>query len=885
MLPECEAAIEEALGRSLRKGEVEDLENNINLQMRLLGRKDPAAWLAMSQEQRYQTAANATAEAMKADLQKKQQRVRLQIEAHDRIENQLNTVFDQLPEDRQHFWQLWRQKPGTSELRSVSNLLAFDAKGRGIQSAETRSMSIARESLGQLLPLWQSVKGFAHLFEDSKGVADLVHELFGESTGNVAAKSAADAWRQVTDGLRERANAAGMDVGKLEDWHYPQNWSQARIASAGADVSGSLEKFTGDLLPLLNRDKYLNADGTRMSNDQVTGILHKVFDSIITDGRGDMEPGKAPVGGSLSNRMSQHRALYFKDADSYLTAQGLYGNRSLWPTLTGHIFSISRDIGLIEALGPNPEETFRYFNDRTWTDSLRQNAQNKTSIDSAAKFNTQLFDYVAGRRDTGNPKIAAAFQAFRNYETATKLGRVVITALGDEAGMAATAFANHVPYAEVLSRELTYLNPLNAEDRAIASHAGLGINGLIGGLNRFGQEDLAINGDAGMAGAMRDFSSKLATGVMNASGAEAMWDARRRALGSVLQSYLGKWTREVPNFSDLNEADHGILARKGITETDWQVWKRADLEDWGMKHGVLTTQAVRAIPDEKLADLGNPESLRRNAATSLLGHVLEETGMGVMDTGARERAGVFYSGKSGTVGGELLRSVMLFKSFGLSMMQKHWARAASLEGNAAVANYAARIIVGGTILGAVANQLRNITSGKDPSNVAEPQFWGESLLRGGGFGFYGDFLYSELTQHDTSLIPALAGPAATETEQLWNLTGGAAFKSARGERVDEGAKVVRFVRSNIPFLNMWYTQAAFDHLIWNQMQEAASPGYLDRMQARAYEQRGTSFWWDPQQSMPAQGPDFAKMWQPERGAEQIQKIREATGLDNNISLQ
>ncbi len=445
--------------------------------------------------------------------------------------------------------------------------------------------------------------------------------------------------------------------------------------------------------------------------------------------------------------------------------------------------------------------------------------------------------------------------------------------------MASTAFANHIPYSEVVMQELRYLNPLNADDRAIATHAGLGYQQMISGLNRFGQDDLFVNGNAGMAGATRNLTSKLSSGVMNASGAEYMWDNRRRALGSVLQSYLGKWTREVENFSDINEADHGMLARKGITETDWQVWKKADLEDWGMKHGVLTPQSVRAIPDEALAGLGDPETLRRNAATALLGHVLEEVGMGVMDTGARQRAGGMFAGKQGTVAGELLRSAMLFKSFSLSMMSKHWARAASLESNYATANYAARVLVGGTIMGALATQLRNISSGKDPANVAEPRFWGESFLRGGGLGFYGDFLYGELTSHDTTLIPALEGPMASETETLWNITGAAAFRAARGERVDEGAKVLRFIRGNTPFLNMWYTQAAVDHLIWNQMQEAASPGYLERMQAKAYADRGTTYWWEPGEHMPSNGPDFAKMWQPERGADQVQKIREAVGLD------
>lgn len=1166
MRDDCQFAVEDALGRPLRAGEAKGIEDQVSLQMRLLARKDPQAWSALSSAERFHQGAEAAAGAIIADLKLKQQRVRLQIAAHDRIENALNEAFEQLPD---------KAKPGDM-LHAFSQVLAFDAKAKGMRSVETNATAVQNESLGRLMPLWSSVKGFAGLFENREGVRALVHELFGEDSGNAAAKGGAKAWTQVTDELRDRANAAGGDIGKLDEWRYPQSHSQPRIARAG------LDKWAADTLPLLDRDKYLRTDGSRMSDDAVHDFLRNAYDSIITDGQNKVEPGKGrPGGSSVANRQSASRQVFFKDAESYMTYQGQYGDRNLWSTLTGHIRSISRDIALMETLGPNAEQTFRYFNDRTRLDELRSQPAGKAQIDKGSKFNEALFDYVAGKREVVNQKVADVGQSFRNFETATKLGKVVITALGDEAGMAATAFANRVPWSEMFSREMTYLNPANGADRDTAAHSGLGVNGAIGGLNRFGQEEMQLSGGEGAAAGVRNFTSKLATGVMHASGAEAMWDTRRRALGSVLMSYLGKWTREVPNFSDINVQDHGMLANKGVTDTDWQVWRHAEPEDWGMKHGVLTPKAIAAIPDEKIdqaiapkiealhgeaqrqiddlnardakdqgwinaraeklgtwvermkarlndqatrgdkevtglrqrltalydqldtansyfkqtadnqvnlrelrragvtegrnqvatdqvagklrqvmrdtdtvkgalegefkerfvgqeqeinrliesgderkiafamdrsdqmfteanarltdrlagaddkltaqingavekvsqmrdqvkaadalwnrANTSRPnfndlraqgvregraretinslrkqireltsgsaqnasladfhdswgerkkefeeyvdkvqqrmqgrqqvaeriqrdlepsiaqarQDARRHAATMLLGHVLEETGMGVMDTGARERVGMTFGTKAGTTAGELTRAAFLFKSFSWSMMMKHWSRAASMPTASDRAQYAARILVTGTVLGALATQLRNLASGKDPANVAEPQFWGESFLRGGGLGFYGDFLYSELTSHDTSLIPALMGPLATETENAWNLTGGAAFKAARGERTDEGAKLVRWGKGNIPFANMWYTQAAFDHLIWNAMQDAASPGYLDRMQSKAYAQRGTSWWWKPGDSLPTNGPDFAKAWQPDLGREQLQRIAAATGTSSD----
>lgn len=855
MRDDCMLAVEEALGRALRKGESKTIEDAINSQMRLLARKDPAAWSAKSQLDRLQEASTAAAEAMTAASDLKARRLQLQIAAHDKIENAINDAFERLPGNA---------KAG-ERLRVVSQMLAFDSKGKSLTSAETWTHAIQNEAFGRLMPLWNSVKGFMHIFEDNKGVTALVHELFGEESGNAAAKGGAKAWRDVTDELRDRANASGMDIGKLDEWRFPQSHSQARIAEAG------IEKWVGDTMPLLNRDKYVNADGTRMSDGEVDSFLAHAFDSINTDGANKVEPG-GTGSGSVANRQSAHRQIFFKDAASYLAYQGKYGDKNLWNVLTGHIRSISRDIGLIETLGPNPEQTFRHFNDRTRLDELRMDGTAKSTINQAYKLNEALYNNVSGKTQIVNQKIADIGQSFRNWEVATKLGQVVITSLGDEAGMSATAFANKIPWSESLSRELTYMSPFNGEDRSVAAHAGLGINSIIGGLNRFGSEDLQLAGGVGKAAGVRAFTAKLANSVLHWSGAEAMWDMRRRALGSVLMSYLGKTVANVEHFADLNQSDHGMLANKGVTENDWQVWKLAEPEDWGMKHGVLTPQSIAAIPDAKLAEIGNPAALRRHASTMLLGHVLEETGMGVMDSGVRERTRMTFGTQGGTIAGELTRSAMLFKGFSASMMMKHWARAGSMDKGTDTAAYVTRLVVIGGILGGVATQLRNLAGGKDPQNIAEPKFWGEAMLRGGGLGFYGDFLYSELTSHDTSLIPALLGPLATETETAWNLTGGAAFKAGRGDRTDEVANLIRWGKGNIPVINNWYTKAALDHLVWNEMQEASSPGYLDKMQAKAEAQRGTTYWWNPHESMPQAAPDVMKAWQPERGVEQLHSV-------------
>lgn len=42
-----------------------------------------------------------------------------------------------------------------------------------------------------------------------------------------------------------------------------------------------------------------------------------------------------------------------------------------------------------------------------------------------------------------------------------------------------------------------------------------------------------------------------------------------------------------------------------------------------------------------------------------------------------------------------------------------------------------------------------------------------------------------------------------------------------------------------------YSRAAFDHLVMQDLQEFLSPGYLQRMQNRAYREYGQTYWWEP----------------------------------------
>jgi hypothetical protein len=840
----CIAAVESTLGRDLGPGEADGIESRVRKWMRLLARRDAETWRGMSGTQRLDAAAKAAAQELMAEVSKARQQISLQIAAWDRAENMLAEMPQKTIKDH------------LSRLGALGRLMAFDAGKSGLRAVDSSAKAIQDEMKGALMDAWKVAHPkFFGLFESRQGVDNLIREIYAHDTGDAAAKAGAAAWRKVMDEARDRYNAAGGHIGSLGETYFPNHHDRFKVGNAG------LDSWYKTIEPLLDKGKYLNVDGSNMSPKDLKEFFTHIFQTIITDG--DSKSFKGPRQGEMigpelmqqrasghglfADRNSQHRQVFFKDGDSFIDYQRQFGSQSFLSTMLGHVNRLGRDTAMLESQGPFAEQQFNALNMREALAAKLKFTDEKSlrDIDKAKAFNDSLFRYAAGQRDIVDSKVGQRFQAYRNIMAGLRLDKVVFTALSDEAGMAATAYANKVPYSEMLRNQLRVLNPLDKSHRESAESMGLGLNSMIGSINRYTQDDMA-----------KGASGKFANFIMRVTGAERMWDARRQALSMAIMHSVGKLSRTVEHAKDLHEADHGMLARKGIPDKEWQVFRRADLNP----DGAITPHEIWSIPDDKLKDLGNPLTLKRNATTALMAHAAEEAGMGVMETGIRERAriGKYFGDEQNTAWGQIGRTAMLFKTFTSSMVMKHWERMGSMGTLGSKAMYGTILSVYGTAIAAAVNALiRPFIAGQNPPKL-DSKFLAQAILRGGGLGFYGDFITDQLNSRDESLGAALIGTLGTDTQDVWNVTGGAIFKKMKGQRTDEGAKLIRLARDNNPLLKTWYTEALWDHFLWYNLEEAANPGYLDRMQDR---QRhfGRTYYWNPRDKVPTQGPDFGKM--------------------------
>jgi len=835
MRSDCIDAVSRAIGRALTSVEVQNIEARITGAMRRRARAEPTAWMAKSASDRLQEAGQAAAAELIGEAHLKKDRVALQVAAHQRLRTALTDM----------------RSRGVAPLDALGRIIATDAHANAnVLSVEAQAQGTEAVALSQLLKtLEASNPKWFGLLENADGVRAIVREIFGESTGVKEAKEGAAEWHKVAEAMRQRFNRAGGDVGSLEDWGMPHHHSQAKVAAAGREV------WVADILPRLNRDAYVNADGTRMLPGQLTAFLNEAWATIATGGANKLEPGRPSGGGMRANRGSESRQIHFKSADDYLEYQARFGERTLYEVLISHIAGLAKDIALVETLGPNPDHTFRFLRDEAVRGGKLADPTKVGKIDQQAIRTENLYDVVAGKTlPVANEHLAKTFDTLRSWLIAARLGSSVITSFSDDATLHLTAKLNNLPAMQVLANELAAFNPANRTEERMALRAGLALNTFIASLNRFGEQGLG-----------RSFSRKLAQFTLRASGLNAMTEARKRAFGVTMLSATGSIVRDHARLADLDPIDHRILLAKGITDADFAVWKKAQLEDWGGGNNtMLTPESIYRIPDAELISLGHPAQLREQAATRLLGSVLEETNIAIIEPGARERASMGAGLQRGTWKGELTRSFFLFKSFPLAMIERHWARGMSLPNLGGRAAYLATLLAATTVLGMASLQVSEVLAGRDPRNLnpfakGGVRNWIAAMLKGGSLGIYGDFLFSDSTQHGGSPLATVTGPVLGLAEDFFNLTQGNILQAAQGKKTHFGAEVVHFVKSNLPGASLWYAKAALDHLIFHQLQEFFAPGYLRRMRQRAYKEFGTRYWWEPGQAAPDRAPDLGAM--------------------------
>ncbi|WP_206934111.1 hypothetical protein [Roseococcus thiosulfatophilus] len=715
-------------------------------------------------------------------------------------------------------------------------LLARDLRGRDFgPNVEGRARAIrglAHAGMVEVLDRYRAK--FLGLWRDKAGLQEFVRGLYGESRAPEM-QALTRAWSDTVERLRTRFEAAGGYLPQLQTWRLPQVWDGDAVRSAGR------AEFVTYLEDALAAGRVVIRDldtGEAVAGDRAKEIISQAWNRISTNGLSDLVPGQQTGQASLANSRSAARAFDWQSSEAWLDANRRFGagDAGIFDLLTGHVDGMARDIAMLEILGPNPDWAMRYLTDV----AKRADPPNASGAEAAI---TRTWDHVSGRASSPVSETLANFMdQVRAVLTSAQLGSAFLSSTSDLNSMRQAASWNGLSGARVLRNYLAQMNPANAADRALAVRGAIVAEAWVtrasGGV-RF----LADSQGVGIG-------TRVADLVMRVSLLSPHTQAGKNAFSlEFLGTLADQATRPL---AQLDAPLQAALRRYGVTDAQW---------DTVRAHGLLTERGVSIISPDQVARSGAPDAVE--AATRILEAVNAEARFAIPEPGAAERSLTLRGTRRGTIEGELIRSAMQYKSFPIAIMTTHLARGmdAARQGGD-FGRYLASFMVGMTLMGAAAMQLKAISQGRDPRDMTDWKFWAAAFAQGGGGGLLGDFLFTSVSRADSSFyMNAVGGPIGGLVDDLARI-GGMNIQALGDDQKERsfGGDLARFVRRNAPGTSLWYTRAAMDRMVWDQLQEMLDPDAARRfrqMERRAYRDFNQEFWWRPGESSPGRAPSAA----------------------------
>lgn len=686
----------------------------------------------------------------------------------------------------------------------------------------------------------------AGLSQDTKGIRNMIRETFGEQTGDATAAQAAREWKEATDFGVDQAGKLGREFTPSEDWRIPQFWETSRVNKFGpqefrADLQKEIESGA---LVVMNKE-----EGRRATAAEIPALV----DGAVKDIRMDMSKKSGPGVVFKDTSRTFRFAEGNKGADAYLRLMDKYGlgEGGYHASMQVHVDKMAHELAMLHVLGPSPraagqallDEARRTAAERAldagpksaW-DRLGDAMLRGVGLESDVAAE-RLHKYMTGQLSgVASETMAGVFSGARSWMTASNMGSAIITAVPTDSVNWLMA-ANHrgLDMGRLVSNVVeTFV--ADTEDKAAAA-TRLGIvahatSRAVIGTKRFGDEIIGQNA----IGRLADF-------VIRVQGLHA-WDTGiKRAFTMEMLASIGE--RAAKDFDQIDPAFRGFLTDYGFNAADWQTLRSG---------GMVNAGAAKFLDIDSL-----PEAAR----TKLMSAIYDERQFAYLGGGSnRVRAIASGDAKAGTLSGEFSRSLMLFKSFPMTMLAT-WGVRAAQEARAGQFSTVIQLGLFATMAGALALQARQILQGKDPQDMKDGFFWAEAAFQGGGAGIYGDFLKEAVSRSGTSLTEASLGPLASIPAAAQRLTSGARRAAENGERVNFGAALADDIVKFTPGGNLWFSRLVFNRMIGDEIRRQLDPDYpkaFARAQKRALKDHNQEYFWAPGDSGPSRGPNLGAMF-------------------------
>lgn len=674
---------------------------------------------------------------------------------------------------------------------------------------------------------------------------EIVDVLYGAG-GSQTARELADEVANVQEFYRKLANSYGASIPENKNRRLPQMHDAQKMRNIAATEAASKEMWIQDHLDALDWD-VMRYDGKPILFSQRREILEKTWNTITQDGFNKIVPGQTSVE-HLATRMNRQRFLYYKDAKSWKAMNEKYGEGNVFHQMVTMMDSMSRDIALLENLGPNPKAMVQYQADL----ARRQAADLATKYQ---KPNERRYtSRIASDLEVFNRRYAILSRSFlsgaesgwanvigtvRTVTAASLLQGAYIANLGDVAFIKDAAAFNGLPQNGTIRKYIRDFIP-NRENRQWATQSGLIFESAISQVinnNRFFGPMMGHN----IARRISDTTFRAT--LLTQHNQISKWVWGMQVMGAFSQYKTRSWSKLNPDF-------RASLERSRITAEDWDILRATPENEY--KGG----RFIRPI-DLWNETTGNVAQ-KRKVAEKFLNYIHDTGRRAVPEQDSRVQQ---------LLGGHLDRTsflsnavqlLNLVKGFPLVMhmvhMRDNWQWQTPGQRMRSMARFAMYL----TVAGAAITQLRELANGRDPKNMnplENPTFWLEAAVNGGTFGMLGDFAAAFVRGDMTRVMES---PPVKLVSDTGDLLVGNILELLSGDDPKVMGDVAKWL-SRYGIVG-WQFRLAFRRYLESELLRNSDPAAYRRLQSLARQlelETQQQYWWQPGTPSPQRAPNLA----------------------------
>lgn len=754
---------------------------------------------------------------------------------------------------------LFKSDKKATPARAAISLIEDDARFSGLSYRTDRDAARGRlwAAMGDVLD--KIGKGKFGIQQGKAHFDNVVREVHGEKTGDVAAAEIAVAWRKTQELSVDMINLAGGAVRKLKDWQLPQRASTVKINRAG------FEAWRDNQMQWLDWGRMHWPNGEPIAPVDREGILLEVFKTLQTNGANKIKPGTFNGrGAAVGNMLDSHRFLFYKDAASWKANHEAYGDGNLFDVMASHIEDMAHKVALIQTWGSNPQHMADTA--RAWamkraadiTNSDLSPSKDRTLVSRTEAELKNRFEPMFEVMTRANPMDPESFTGnaiigASHILTAAQLGSASLLVLpGDFVTRLAVKMFNNVDTGPFAGTSY-YLKAIATDpkfSRQIAAQSGLVFDDVVN-LNYSAARFTGINA-AGPAITQRLSDVVMRASLMSGHTNAAQWSVQAELMGMFARD-IGKDFHSLPYTP--------MLRRYGIDEADWRAFTA--MAPYRPRSG----DALFLRPID-LFKAGLSEERANDLYRRFQGLLLEEARRSVPESTIEGAVALKNTSRPDTLTGAILHSFAMYKNFPISLHMIYGRLALSSPNVKGRLGLIAGLGVGMTLVGALGTQLREISRGKDPLPMNTSGFWGKAMLSGGGMGIWGDFLFQGVNQRDRGLVETIAGPLGEFGQDTLQLALGDTFTWAdhvggldgsKEWRSTTATRAIEYARRYTPGTSLWWARKALEAQVFDRLKELADPRGFHRQQRRRQRRQrelfGNDYWW--QGMAPSRAPDFS----------------------------